>query len=192
MMYQDVKFATCTANDVQIDKFELASRVGAGISYSSEQLDIALERVKNSLDFRYAHTKVPVTVNENICDFSFAKCESKDLAHMLKDCENAYFLCVTAGLTIDRLILKAEQLSKSDAFFLDACASAYIEAFCNKIAKDLSSASRFSPGYGDLPLSFQIPLLDRLDSQRTVGVVLRDSLLMTPMKSITAIIGDNK
>ena len=48
---------------------------------------------------------------------------------------------------------------------------------------------RFSPGYGDLPLSVQPTVLAALDAQRRLGITLSSSLLMTPTKSVTAIIG---
>ncbi len=48
---------------------------------------------------------------------------------------------------------------------------------------------RFSPGYGDLPLAFQRQLLDALQADRRIGIGLTDTLLMTPSKSVSAIIG---
>ena len=48
---------------------------------------------------------------------------------------------------------------------------------------------RFSPGYGDLPLETQRPLLQILDSGRRAGIVLSDTMLMIPSKSVSAIIG---
>ena len=48
---------------------------------------------------------------------------------------------------------------------------------------------RFSPGYGDLSLEVQKEIFSLLDCPRKIGVSLGDSLLMTPSKSVTAIIG---
>ena len=48
---------------------------------------------------------------------------------------------------------------------------------------------RFSPGYGDMPLQTQSVLLAALDAQRKLGITLSKSLLMTPTKSVTAVIG---
>lgn len=49
--------------------------------------------------------------------------------------------------------------------------------------------ARFSPGYGDFPLAAQRPLLDALDASRRAGISLTDTLLMTPSKSVSAIVG---
>jgi len=48
---------------------------------------------------------------------------------------------------------------------------------------------RFSPGYGDLPLETQREIFDVLDCSRRIGLMLNDSLLMSPTKSVTAFVG---
>ena len=53
----------------------------------------------------------------------------------------------------------------------------------------LHTRARFSPGYGDLKLSSQKDIFRVLDCSRKIGLSLNDSLLMSPSKSVTAIIG---
>ena len=48
---------------------------------------------------------------------------------------------------------------------------------------------RFSPGYGDLPLSLQPGICAVLDAERRVGIHVTPSFLMNPSKSVTAVIG---
>ena len=48
---------------------------------------------------------------------------------------------------------------------------------------------RYSPGYGDLPLSVQNDLLDCLDAPRRVGLCATASHILTPRKSVTALLG---
>ena len=48
---------------------------------------------------------------------------------------------------------------------------------------------RFSPGYGDLSLALQKDIFAVLDCPRKIGITLNESLLMSPSKSVTAIIG---
>ena len=55
--------------------------------------------------------------------------------------------------------------------------------------KGLHARPRFSPGYGDFPLEVQRDFERILEMPKTIGVTLSDSLLMTPTKSITAVIG---
>ena len=52
--------------------------------------------------------------------------------------------------------------------------------------------ARFSPGYGDVPISVQKEFLDSLDAGRRMGILLSESYLMSPSKSVTAIIGLEK
>ena len=48
---------------------------------------------------------------------------------------------------------------------------------------------RFSPGYGDLPITLQNQLLDLLDAPRRVGLTASASHILIPRKSVTAILG---
>ena len=48
---------------------------------------------------------------------------------------------------------------------------------------------RFSPGYGDLPLQAQRAIFDALQCHKEIGLYLNESLLMSPTKSVTAIVG---
>ena len=48
---------------------------------------------------------------------------------------------------------------------------------------------RFSAGYGDLPLGVQREIFAALDCPKHIGLTLNDSLLMSPTKSVTAIVG---
>ena len=51
---------------------------------------------------------------------------------------------------------------------------------------------RFSAGYGDLPLEYQRRIFDLLDPPTHIGLTLNDSYLMSPSKSVTALIGVEK
>ncbi len=82
------------------------------------------------------------------------------------------------------------------AVILDACGSAWVEAGCDEAERELKErlsprylTDRFSPGYGDLPLAVQPAMLGALNAERRLGVHLTESLLMTPSKSVTAVLG---
>ena len=77
-----------------------------------------------------------------------------------------------------------------------ACGSALVEAGCDAAEKEIAGrmpglylTDRFSPGYGDLPLTVQQSLCGALDVTRRLGVSLTDTCLMNPQKTVTAIIG---
>ena len=99
-----------------------------------------------------------------------------------------------AGLEIDRLIRRYTSLSPAKALFFQAIGAERIEslcdAFCEELKKDgLQLRPRFSPGYGDLPMELQKDIFRVLDCPRKIGLALNESLLMSPSKSVTAIIG---
>ena len=48
---------------------------------------------------------------------------------------------------------------------------------------------RFSPGYGDFSIEHQYYITRMIDSAKTIGLTITDSLMMTPTKSVTAVIG---
>ena len=81
---------------------------------------------------------------------------------------------------------------------LQAIGAERIESLCNIFNTELATkmnsqdkklAPRFSPGYGDLPLEIQSDIFRVLNCSTKIGLTLNKSLLMTPTKSVTAIIG---
>ena len=115
---------------------------------------------------------------------------------MLAECHSAALLACTLGSEFDAL-LRAEQVrDMSDAAVLDALGSAYVEAGCNEAEQEIAArlpnrflTDRFSPGYGDLPLSLQPAICTALDTPRRLGLHVTGSLLLNPVKSVTAVIG---
>ncbi|MFA9422765.1 MAG: methionine synthase, partial [Sedimentibacter sp.] len=57
-------------------------------------------------------------------------------------------------------------------------------------AKEGSSITfRYSPGYGDVPISHQGDILAALNAQKLIGLSVSDSSILIPRKSVTAFIG---
>ena len=120
----------------------------------------------------------------------------QDLKAHLTGCNRAAVFCATLGAGADALIRRTERLDMGRALTLDCCASAAIEAVCDRIETELqekfpgySFPFRYSPGYGDLPLEVQGPLLDLLDAPRQAGLCATANHLLTPRKSVTALLG---
>ncbi len=122
---------------------------------------------------------------------------SGQLAHtMLTGCEKAALLLCTLGLGFDSLLRTQQARGMAQAALLDACGNVLVEEACDKAEEALRQqhpglflTDRFSPGYGDLPLALQQPLLRALDATRLAGVYLTDTCLMNPSKTVTAILG---
>lgn len=115
---------------------------------------------------------------------------------MLRECTDAVLLLCTLGAGFEARLRAASARDMAQAAMLDACGSAYVEAGCFDAEKAIAArfpgkflTDRFSPGYGDLPLELQPKLCAALDSQRRLGVTVTESLLMVPMKTVSAVIG---
>jgi 5-methyltetrahydrofolate--homocysteine methyltransferase len=120
----------------------------------------------------------------------------QDLKAHLTGCDRAAVFCATLGAGADALIRRTERLDMGRALTLDCCASAAIEAVCDRIETELqekfpgySFPFRYSPGYGDLPLEVQGPILELLDAPRRAGLCATANHLLTPRKSVTALLG---
>lgn len=122
----------------------------------------------------------------------------EDIHQLLKDCDRVVLFALTLGAGPEQLIRREGLRSPTEALILDACASAACEQACDDLQKQLEdqlcsagiyATDRFSPGYGDLPLTVQRPLLELLDAQKRCGITLSDTYIMTPRKSVTAIFG---
>ncbi len=151
-----------------------------------------LSELKKHCSPRYAVRYCDITRTDGGIDLGFGEIVSKNLIKNLGSCVKAAVFAVTLGSETDRLLLKLGRLSQSEQFITDALASALAETLCDEAEKIIFEdrhTPRFSPGYGDLPLTLQRPLLSFLDAEKTVGIVLSESYLMTPTKSITAIAG---
>ena len=133
---------------------------------------------------------------EHALDLGFARVESRALCKKLEKCDTVVLFAATVGLEIDRLIAKYSRLSPARALCLQALGAERIEALCDAFEDELHALypqkclrPRFSPGYGDLPLELQTDIFCALDCAKRIGLSLNDSLLMSPSKSVTALIG---
>ena len=135
-----------------------------------------------------------VVANSDDLDLGFAKVASKSLAANLSGCKKIMLFAATVGIAPDRLVAKYGRISPVKALFCQAIGAERIEALCDVFCKEIASQEgtlrpRFSPGYGDLPLELQSQIFAVLDCSRKIGLSLTSSLLMTPTKSVTAIVG---
>ena len=115
---------------------------------------------------------------------------------VLAACDRAALLVCTLGPTFDAWMRALQARDMARAVMLDALGSAWVEAGCDAAERALMArlpgkhlTDRFSPGYGDLPLTLQSALLEATDAPRYLGVSATESCLLIPQKTVTAIIG---
>ena len=162
----------------------------------SHLLDEALAEAAPVLTGSVCWQEFPLTRYEDILDLGFSRIKSDSLQRNLVGCDRVILFGATVGLGLDRLIARYGHLSPAKALMLQAIGAERIEAlcdsFCDHIRREnqgLHLRPRFSPGYGDLPLQLQTDIFRVLDCSRKIGLTLNQSLLMSPSKSVTAIIG---
>lgn len=140
----------------------------------------------------------PVARQQAVLDLGFTKAISESLQRNLSGCDRIVVFAATVGLGLDRLIARYGYQSPSTALMLQAIGAERIEALCDYFCEQLRlevtktglhPVPRFSPGYGDFPLELQKDIFRVLDCSRKIGLTLNESLLMSPSKSVTAIVG---
>lgn len=124
--------------------------------------------------------------------------QSRSLARNLKNCRQVILFGATLGTGTDRLITRTGLTDMARSVTLQACAAALLEEYCDQCQEEIGKEMeknggylrpRFSPGYGDFDIRFQEPIMRMLDCARQIGLTITEGYMMTPAKSVTAVIG---
>lgn len=127
--------------------------------------------------------------------------KSDTLGKHLLHCDSVYLLAATLGLSADRLLQRESRKDISSAVILQAVFATMIESYSDRVEADLAKLCRseglflrprYSPGYGDFPLTYQRELLGLLNATKKIGLSYTDSFMLVPTKSVTAVIGLTK
>lgn len=146
------------------------------------------------LTYKVCYSEFPLSVQDGMLDLGFARIRSRDLQRNLQGCGSILLFAATVGIGLDRLIAKYSSRSPAKALIFQALGAERVESLCDLFCREMKQAHptlrpRFSPGYGDLPLELQKDVFCALDCPRKIGLSLNQSLLMSPSKSVTAILG---
>lgn len=188
---------------VPFDKKEILRYCGG--AENSEQLeellDNCLSEIDGKISNRVCYCELKISETENGLDLGFCKTNSKLILRHLNGCDKLILFAATVGIETDRLISKYSRISPVKALMFQAIGAERIEALCdtfeNKIkaqyaAEGRECVYRISAGYGDIPLEMQKDIFKILDCPKRIGLSLNESLLMSPTKSVTAVIGVKK
>ena len=177
---QTFRFLGCKDTDVNC---ELENLYCESVRLVLEKASLKAVWRKSSLSF----------CGEDEVIFDFGEIKSTSLVKNLKGCKSVYIFAATAGIGIDRLMLRYKELDAVKAMMISAVGSSVVECWCDKVNEDIvkgkKSRPRFSPGYGGVDLRHQKEILSFLDAEKRLGITLTDSFFMTPVKSVTAFIG---
>jgi len=153
---------------------------------------------ESRLTYQVCYRELPVSVADRICDLGVFRVASTDLCRYLADCDSVILFAATVGLELDRLIARYGRIAPARALLMQAFGAERIEALCDSFCAELAQEKeqkgkrvlpRYSPGYGDFSLEAQRQIFSVLDCSRQIGLSLNESLLMSPTKSVTAVVG---
>lgn len=180
-----------------------------GFSKNLTQID---STIQNKIDqgFKdgliYCHTKgvagrfVITSRNEDSVSIETGLAfQSKSLARFLNNCDELVLLASTVGRgVVEQIIAEIDQGDAAYGVILDAVASetadaglGWILSFLNKVLLregKKTTKHRYSPGYGDLDLSYQKAIFDLLDLNK-LDLSLTEKQMLIPEKSVIAIAG---
>ena len=123
---------------------------------------------------------------------------SNDIARLTARSDECILLAATLGHETDRQITLAQNRNMLDGIAIDACASVRIDAYIDQFMRSEifpglhegeRMTSRFSPGYGDLSMNVTEDIIAILNATKRIGLSVTRSLMMSPVKSVTAIAG---
>ena len=171
---------------------------GAPTPETEQMLSACVTELLPLLEYKVCWRRERVKRAGTGLDIGIFTTTSQGLAKALAGCDEALVFAATIGLAPDRLIARYGHLSPAKALCLQALGAERIEALCDAYIADMEKEAalegrvlcpRFSPGFGDLPLTLQRDIFAALDCPRKIGLTLTETMLMSPTKSVTAIAG---
>ncbi|MBQ8692911.1 MAG: hypothetical protein IJ576_02220 [Synergistaceae bacterium] len=168
----------------------------------------SFQLLNNIIRPRKIYGRFSIIRENNFLNIAGINLNSQHLANLLKNSHECCLMAVTLGHEADREILKSQSRSMAAGLILDACASVMADVICDELEREIIEnlnlnfknselesklnfklTPRFSPGYGDVPLSISQDIIDILNANKYIGLSMTKSGMMSPVKSITAIAG---
>jgi hypothetical protein len=160
-----------------------------------------LGRLDSLLKPRLSYSLKPIAgIDNNGIILEDGTCfDSAKLARTLREAVYACCFVATIGPELEKRVQQClERNSFVDAYILDAIGSIAIEEVVSQFQQRMESQSqeqgrsttlRFSPGYCDWPIKEQPKVFAQVPEKEALGIHLKESFLMTPLKSISGVFG---
>jgi len=186
---------------MEVTNSEIMRYLKSGKNVSDGSLSALIEEMVNALKENITPKSVfciyECRVDSRQVTFGGMTVSSLSLAKHLEGCCRAVLLAATLGAKTDILIRRYSIQHMEKTLIAQAVSAAMIEAYCDETEKEilqkrelngLFSVTRYSPGYGDFDITCQKEILNMLGASR-IGLSLTDGFMLTPSKSVTAVIG---
>lgn len=156
-----------------------------------------IERIKCESIYKTSHI---INYNKEGIHGDGLVIKSRKLSSLLSKLHNVQTICcfaVTLGPAVDELIRKTMKQSVTGAFLMDIAGSVLVENLASQgedylhkrnAEKNLAGTARFSPGYCDWEIQTGQDAIFNFIDPGSIGISKLSSGMMTPEKSVTAII----
>ena len=184
-----------------VNQREILRYIGAKDASVSTELDgmirECLAEAEKKLTYKVLYGEFELKVGKSIM-LADIEINSESLKKNLSGCDSAFLFAASVGIEIDRLIARYSAISPARALVFDGIGAERIESLCDAFCREMAENKaregyvlrpRFSAGYGDFGIEVQKDIFRLLDCPRKIGLSLTDSMLMSPSKSVTAVIG---
>lgn len=190
-----------------IDKLEILRYLGhtnQDIDANTEQLlNQCLIEIRQLMTTKFVYETFNIDHGEGSIGLrdTILVMESNDIINHLAKSDKCVLMAASLGLEVDMKIAYYSKTDVTKSLILDACASTAIEALCDEVEEKIRKeacdhgyniTTRFSPGYGDLPITLQKSFTQVLQTYPKMGLTVTESSIMLPRKSVTALIGWQK
>lgn len=189
-----IDYRMIPVEELVLNETETARRLHTSKGFEMVQIDECLTELKKVVNCKFVAVRCQVKyLDDNWLDIGFGEFRSETLVKNLQGCREAFIFAATLGHGVDRLLMQLSLVSPAKHFITDALASSMAESAAN-LADDLVKGEvlcrpRFSPGFGDLSLDVQPKILNLLNAPKFLGITTNMSHMMSPGKSVTAIMG---
>ncbi len=191
--------------DLCVDLYEVLRYLGYNKSQVTDEdktlVENVLERERKEFKPMAVYAKYKISIDSDVVSLPYGKVKSRNLATNLAGCEQIYMMAVTIGAGFDRALKRNMVRSMAESAILQSVGAAAVESLCENMVSLLNEEAskngerlrvRYSPGFGDYSLENQKGIFSVLKPEKYIGLTLRDTFVMTPEKSVTAVIGIEK
>ena len=121
----------------------------------------------------------------------------KKIASLIQECDYVSLILTTIGDALPDRATEIQKKEPTDAYYLEHVGGWMADYLADRVDERIvrecnkhgyTTTMRYSPGYGDWTLDAQ-PELIRLVEAEKIGVILTDSKIMIPRKSVSAALG---
>lgn len=171
---------------------------GQDIASISNTLEEVIEEVLKISQIKYIIDYQEITLQEEnlIVLKNGLELKGSAISKRLQNCNKVAIIIATIGCEYDKKLLSLQNTDALKAALFDGAGSALVEEVMNKLNNKIKTVhidkqitKRFSAGFGDLPLETNKAMINIYNATRRLGIVINENLLMTPSKSVTAIVG---